>query len=231
MLAIGLLTGAASVADILLNERQKRRLADLSVKAWYYIDIAKGRSMLAWINRNKSKKYLLMLAALLVSLFTIWAILKRDARQGSINNAYGTLSVIVVPSCLFGLIAFNIILKASTPLGALLRASAWLAVFLIPVASVMVFANQYKETLLPVSERITITQMLFVIAFVSSILSTAVLGIFWAVAAIPVALIYLGIMSLTTAEFLTRRIAESSKGPLLAFATFVTFAGAWLRFF
>ena len=229
---IGLATSAAVVADILLKERQKQRLADLSLRAWYYIDLAKGRSMLAWINRNKSKRYLILVAALLVSLFTIWAMVKRNDRQdSSLINAYGTLLVIAIPSCLIGFVAFIGILKAATPLGALVRASIWLALFLIPVISVFTFADRYKYTLLPVTEHLTLIQMLFVIAFVFSILSTVILVIFWTVAALPVALIYLAIVSLTMAEFSARRIAENSRGPLVAMAAFVTLAGAWLRFF
>lgn len=231
VIAIGIITAVVGLVDILLSQIQRDLIAKLSLTVWYAVAIFRGRSLSFWLERYVYIKYAFLFALVLIALFGGFAFGNRDVSfERSGIQTVGFLIFILLLSFLLGLIAFHWVVRGRTPLWALARATICLILIPLPLVAVVIYAVQNKENLIPHGS-INITQALYVIAYVGAIFSTVVLVIFWTAVAIPVACLYFLIVTLTTLEFVARRVAETSKGPLAAIAVLITVIGAIARLF
>jgi hypothetical protein len=221
----GLFASILALTDLLLADAQKKRIEMLTIRAWARLDDLKRMSL---VDAFKNSKAFTVSATLLMALliYGALAIYDPDFRPSMSwfeDSIWGLLASIVVGGLILGLIAWD----AATDVIYELRPTTSLRTFLlVPLAMIVVI--MVLGLLIGLDERETYTDHVLFTCIIFGCIVSLIARI---VTAIPLIIVGLLTALLWPVEFLVRRIAESSKGLVVAVGLLVTLGGAILKMF
>ena len=211
-----------ALLDFILSDTQKRWLDDRHLRLWHTLAQAKERPFLDWLRRRYG--WIIGAAVLLEIIYVgllIWNI-EIEERRSAEDFATVTAIALVIAglSAWIGLSIIKFTLRARSLPVAFLRAAIFAALTLTPLLVMSVLAPSFTASVLPsllTSEPtigIALAQLLTVFVVVISIHCTAIVLIFWAAVALPLACIYGLAIVIFVSELLVRRAAEHPKALL-----------------
>jgi hypothetical protein len=227
----GLLASASlllvfTVLEIFLSDNQKHRLQIQTLRLWSWLDEAKKRSLLRWLQDRS--RVLTVIAVTLATLYAGWV--AADALRRSFDA--GVIIIALVLFFLGLLIGLNIIrvtLRAPTLFWATVRATLFVLLVFTPVVAFFLLSYQFKDLLLNMAHNYAsgvatgqlrlvdaISALLFIFGYVFVVHCTVLALIFWATVTGPLVVIYTTTILLFVAELIARRISEYNKGVLFA---------------
>ena len=211
LLYLGMGVGLLALLDMFLSDHQKAGIQRASIAAWNWIDNVKQLSFMNWFKRPLPRN-LFPIAAAFLAMLPFFDL--HEVKGILIDGAVGA----VVARLLL-----ELLLRARNWRGFILRASISLVVPAIPVALLAIFIRGID----PVHDSaLGNVLMLFVLFFLMWIAFA-----FWAIAMLPFLVALVAAAVLSVAEFVTRRIAEYPKGPILAASAIFTAAMAIFKIF
>jgi hypothetical protein len=220
LIVFGAITGALGLADILGGDPWRKKMSDWTILAWNKLDNAKKDSILRWLLKSRVGNVIGVLALAIIvfgSLYLasrVWyvgtiapAVIIVLAILGALAGRYG-VALLLHPNRtteVMQLVAFVVVLTALV----------WYGTIFIAYITEPPFRPMAAN----------VGHALFVYSFVTGA------AVFWAVGVLPTTLVLASMGVLWIAELLTRRIAESPKGVVMALAGVITAVGAVLKAF
>lgn len=220
LISLSVITLVSVLLEIFLSDAQKAALSMGLHRAWYLLADLKKTRWLDWLRRRSMQTLILLGAAPLIGAFFLWAYLHRESRPDGVFDVAFIGSVAAL-SLGVGYCFIRFTLKAATLVSAVIRATLFLVVALAPAVSTGWFAVIHR-TELTVANEPTLLQMLWVMAFISTLFITAGLVIAWASVALPLAIILALQGAIAAVEFILRRLAEYSKGLIVTVGRLLT---------
>jgi hypothetical protein len=227
LLVFAVLGGILALADILMSEQQKRNFSDSLVRAWSYLDDLKRLSFIEALRGHRARLIYFGTGGLLcVALFLYTALFEG---KGSIDEYVNAIAII--PGAV-GLAYVGFVgpwtLRATRPLPLFGR----LLVFALPAILTITFYAAFEHWSNELFRAIPfglyrpivlseIGSAMFLIAVLPFLLATA----------LPLLFAYVGSIALFVAEIVMRRVAEYSKGPILAGSAICGAVAAALKVF
>jgi hypothetical protein len=215
-----------TLLDIFLSDNQKHRLQIQALHLWSWLDDAKRRSLLRWLQDRS--RLLTVIAVTLATPYAVWVAtnaLRRSFDAGVITIALVLFSL----GLLIGLKVIRITLRAPTLFWATVRATLFVLLITMPIVAFFLLAYHFKEMLLDMAHSYTsgvaagklrlvdaVSALLFIFGYVFVVHCTVIALIFWVTVTGSLLVIYTITIMLFVAELITRRIAEYNKGLLFA---------------
>jgi hypothetical protein len=211
---------------LLFGDPRKKVISDSSIRVWAALDAAKDRTILLWLRRHLVRRWIFGAGLALAGLYLLWALLSRQNPYSLLS--FGECAVIIV--CVWaGVKIIEFTISANSLLGAFARATLLLAIALIPIAALRMFTYSFFDSL-QVRGEVTLLQMLRVIAFISVVVLTPLVLVFWLAVAVPLITVNILILCLSVAEFVARRVAEY-RSPIVGISIIVGIILALLKAF
>ena len=223
---------ALAFVDFLLNDAQKKAVADSVTRMWDWLDEAKRVPLLDMARTRKSQRILLAIAicAVIAQYFAIWMLAERPEswKHSPEEPSTQAANPAVALAIILGFVAMmlwlgrrliSMMLRGKTALQLFGRASLVFLLLSLPTLLIVGLAIYSEEALTPESRAAfegSGFYVFFVVVAGVLAVSSGVLWLFWAAAAGLVLFIYVGSFCLYIAEFTMRRIAEYPKGAILA---------------
>lgn len=208
---IGLLIAITKFLDeVYLTDQQKARLQSWSVRAWNWLDDAKKHSLLSNLRTRRGR-----LAVSAITFLIVFGWLIDD--PGEL-----LLSLVALP-IIYAMLTWT--LAARTRSGITLRLFALLGVAVLPVLVAVIHPG--PQVALPY----LVWDVETPLGMVVGLLLAFVLIVLWLSIFLPILAIVAASAMLSIAEFCVRRVAESPKGVVLSFSTFLGLGGAVLKAF
>jgi hypothetical protein len=211
LLYLGMGVGLLTLLDMFLSNDQKAAIERSSIAVWNWIDNIKRLSFMNWFRRRVPRNLVPIVASFLVVI----PFLGLD--QMGLVLLYGAVGAIVARLLL------ELLLRARTRRGFILRASISLLVPAIPVVLFVLFIRSID----PDSDFVLVNLVIVTVLILFIWLAFA----FWAIAMLPFVIALTAGIGLSVAEFVARRIAEYPKGPVLAASAIFTAAIAIFKIF
>jgi hypothetical protein len=219
LLMMSVTVAILSLVDLALSDAQKKRISDQVIRLWNWLDDMKQLSFLNWLRARPAQRLFIIAASLIsvqsVSPFFIEAFLV-DLPPDEFWNSIITLIILLLGTA-FGLwigpIIVSYLLQSNASIQFLWRSFKLLLLVIMPDAVLLIFAvSSFAEY--DVSS-------LSYFALLLHPLSVSLLA-FWAIAFIPLVIVYIISAVLWVSEFIMRRVAENPKGPVLAISALFT---------
>ena len=222
LLLIGITTGLIGLIDIFASNEQKESWSDTVLRLWNWLDEAKQSSYVDLIRRPGLQLWSAVIVTVLI-VSTMWLGVTDFRLEGFDRSA-----VLFLLSSVFAAVAAIWLLRFSlrARTGPVIVVRVVLSYIVLCLVMVMAFAG-LARVLFPYDANDPIGNVLTAMFFASSIIDIAVILALISVA--PVLLIFLLERALHILEFFVRRVAESSKGVLMAISTVLTGMRAILK--
>ena len=228
----GTATFIATLADVLLSDKQKERLSDLTINIWNWVDEARSVSMYERFLSPRVQNIIITTALVIISIIYILVIAART-REDLIkepSNYHHDLGLIIgsILGGLFILWLIRIIMKKLLP--KVLRYLAkskniWTYIAKLTILNITLFAMFAGAGLLiSGGHGWAIAVLILLLPLVIVWPSLLLVSIFLYVVAVLIILAYLILYPL---EFVLRRIAEYPAGPVLALSGLVAAIGGF----
>lgn len=228
LIAVGVVGLILTLFDIFLSERHKTALNNGLLRAWSFLDDMRRIRLRQKLRAWKANVFIPIFAALSVFGFAIWILANPLAPPITLGS--GAVVFTGAAICwVLNRLNISFALRQSNLLKAVAVASAFAAISSLPFLLMLISGNALAQRLVPVDGNVDLVQMLFVLFYVSSSFITFALLIGWLSIALPLAIIVVLQISVSFLEFVLRRFAEYSKGPLLALSTISTGLGTMLK--
>lgn len=211
LLYLGMGVGLLTLLDMFLSNDQKATIERWSIAMWHWIDSVKRLSFMNWFRRRGPRNLVPIVASFLIVIAFL------GLHEIGLVLLYGVVGAIVARLLL------ELLLRARTRRGFVLRASISLVVPAIPVALFILFI----QTIDPDSGFWAINLVIVIVLTLFISLAFA----FWVIAMLPFVIAVVATIGLSVAEFVARRIAEYPKGPILAASAIFTAAIAIFKIF
>jgi hypothetical protein len=221
-----------SLLEVFLSDAKKRRINDSTVQLWNVLDELKARRLLDCLQTRRP--WLLGTGVLFAVAFILWAESTHQPTGPAGIRDIILAFVVFGPGLWFGLTIARWILRATTLLRAVARATVSIVISLLPIPlaeieAIFVLPHLPSIAIPDPTLGIALGQLLIITATLASAFFTAIAVIFWCPVAIPLALIYIASVLIFVAEFVLQRIAEYSRGVLAAVIVIVVALVAFLK--
>jgi hypothetical protein len=241
LLAIGIIVGGTTLLDMLLGPATKSFIAHATIKTWSVLDDLR-RIRFVPVLRTEDAVFRMSLVCAMVNLWVYMNLAEKLARNVPVVLGFAIIVLsmsfffmfakgvaqVLIPVLLRPRRAYMILISSTFMLviGSIITALAtgWLA-----SAIDGSFSYNWNE-IAPYYEPTLITKVLIVISVIVGMLSNIIL-ITGGMVVVPVLLSVVLSGMLAVSEFVLRRIAESSKGPMLAIGGFCGAVASLLKVF
>ena len=228
-----------TLLDIFLSDSQKHRLQFQTLRLWNWLDDAKRRSLLRWLQDRS--RVVTVIAVTLATPYAGWV--ATDALRRSFDAGVITIALVLFLLGLFiGLNIIRVTLRAPTLFRATVRATLFVLLVATPVVAFFLLAYHFEDLLLNMAHNYTsgvatgqlrlvdaISALLLIFGYVFVVHCTAIALIFWATVTGSLVVIYTITILLFVAELIARRIAEYNKGLLFAGIALMTALATLLK--
>lgn len=253
--AVIILSAVVSVLGILelfLSEAQKRWISDFILRIWNTLDNMNRLNYLAWLLDPNIQRYFIYCASGLSLLFTTYiasTIIDFQYISDVFNNRSHKylgglhetrLSVLVSPLivaflallfvCLGGWIGRQVaryILRPASPGKHLLRALLSFTCWFAPSATLLLVGTY----VILADVRLGLADLPFTLLLVSWLPTGMTIFLFWIVTFVPLLASYVAACLVYILEFISRRIAEFAKGPIVALSTLIGLVAGFFKVF
>jgi hypothetical protein len=199
-----------ALTDLLICEPWKQAIAVSAVRFWSRLDDAKDATILMWLRRHLHRRRILVGGFVLAGIYLAWALLNR---KNPYELDFG--QAMAMAACVWvGAKIVDYTIFAESLSMAFVRSTLCLFAALVPISASNVSAYFFSDAL-QVHGEVSIVQLLWVIFYISTMILTPLVLIFWLAVAVPLVLVNVLILCFIVAEFLARRIAEY-RSPILA---------------
>jgi hypothetical protein len=233
VLILGVVTGLLGILDLLLTEQQKEKVGLWTLRTWSKLDDTKTKVLVAWSNRPNYRIWLVTAGCVISLFFAIFYLLQNKGSQLSDEvNLAPILAVSYILGSMVGRLIVSHILFTGSLLKTYVRVFLYTALIVIAVVSSTIYAA-YEIIIMRIHVHLFVDSPDYVFLYFSMILALTMMiaAIFSTIAAAPLVAITAAQLTLFTLELFARKIAESSKGIVLAVSTIITGIGAVLKAF
>ena len=223
-LAVAIAVFVLAALDVFLSDVQKQWFDDRTLHVWHWLAEAKRKSLLNWLQRHYQS--IAGTGVVLVSVYMTWAFEKALAPLPQVITV--ALCIFAV-GLFFGLKIIQLTLRAPSMFRAVIRATIIVGVTLAPAVIFLTLVSAFKGDLIGLAKEfaanaaahklnlgLALFALFYLCALILCVHLTVIAIIFWAVVALPLAVIYLLTILLYCSEFVIRRLAEYPKGPIFA---------------
>lgn len=209
-----------ALADLFLAEHQKRRFSNQAVAAWDRIDEMTRFPLATWWREGPRWKWAITLLCCFFFAYA-WTLPHPSGQEPIRGPPWLVFAFYMMISVFIARWIIDYVLPMLSPPPT--SVVFWLFPVALGVLTIFGFLGLVRFSPPPVTLVATISAML---AFFGS------MGIFaWAIAALPLLVVYAFAATLSTLEYLLRRIAEYPRGPILAISIIVGSIAGVLKVF
>jgi hypothetical protein len=179
-----------ALTDLLIYEPWKQAIAVSAIRFWARLDDAKDATILIWLRRHLHRRRILVAGFVLAGIYLLWALLNR---KNPYELDFGEAMAMV--ACVWvGAKIVDYTISAESLLIALVRSTVSLFATLIPISASNLSAYFFSDVL-QVHGEVSIVQLLWVIFYISTMMLTPLVLIFWLVVAVPLILVHVLLIS------------------------------------
>jgi hypothetical protein len=232
LIYLGIATAGMTLLDLLLSDRRKQNISELILRVWNYVDDASRTSLVDWLRRRRRKAWHIVIFLLVAAIVPAGLIIWVDHRAifsvetlGLVSGFYALLFFTIILSGFYALKGLAYALDADSPAYILFRA-IW---YVLVASSISIAILYFAMRLLDYPSYSGMLSL--ILTLLAMLLFTIIFTILFTLVIAPLAIAYLIQFGLICSEFVVRRIAENSKGPLLAVSLLIAAVGTILKVF
>lgn len=241
-IGLGVALAILAALEIFLDERQKQRVSNAAIWVWLRVDSLIKLSAVQWLKRKRLDLYAApfsLLLALGTTGYLVWPVIIGAIRSDDPNLSHllmwsVSISILLtIGGIWLGIVIVRALFRVRSAFWLILMASLYLVgVTLFGYAAYVVTDAMVLESNNPMFIELVLTSIMVAWLVLTPFLMLCLeILIFWIVAVLPLLGAFVLTLFLVVSEFIVRRIAEYSKGPIFALSGGLGVIGAFLKAF